>query len=57
MPYNYTVLGIWSKIDSLCYRTLFLLVTQANCAGLRKQFCHIFIAVFPELHFANFSEA
>lgn len=53
-PYNSTVLGIWLKIDCVCQRALFLLLTQANCAGSRQDFCHIFTAKFPEIDFANF---
>lgn len=53
-PYNCTVLDICLKVDCLCQRALSLLLIQANCAGSRQKFCHIFAAEFPELHFASF---
>lgn len=52
--YNYTALDICLKIDHVCQRALFLLLTQANCAELRQEFCHIFTAKFSELLFTRF---
>lgn len=53
-PYSCTVLDIWLKIYCLCQRALFMLLTKVNCAVSRQEFCNIFTAKFPELHFVNF---
>lgn len=52
-PYDCTVFDIWPKVDCLCQRAEFLLLTQTNCPASRQEFCHIFTAEFPELHFAS----